>query len=342
MTRQFFAAFAPGAEEIIARIIARSLPEARVLSLQSGAAVFLSAADLDAVRLPCFNNLFLLLHTGPAKPDKAGLDKYLRALPAAHADWPAAREPDGKGKSFRLVTSCQNQLTGVSKSAKDALEKKLAAETRMKVDRSLPDREFWALVRSEGRGYFMKRLTRHRAYDKLLHPGELHPEIAYMLCWLADPRPGGTVLDPFCGYGAIPGQIGRFPHGKLLAFDVDGEALRYSREKLPPEIVVEKRDALRLSQYLPEESVDAVATDPPWGIYQTAGMPLEDFYGAMLRELSTVLKPGGRLVVLTAGKRELAAALEKEPRLRLEERHDMLVSGKKAAVFRMVKAGLKP
>ncbi len=333
MTQTFFATFASGAENIVREIL-NQLPEPpRILSLLEGAVVFRSSLPAAGCQPPCFNNLFVLLHTAAAKPDKAGLERFLRALPACPVNWAAARPSSPRAKSFRLVTSCQNQLTGVSKAAKEALEKKLSAQTRLKVDRSLPDQEFWVLVRSEGRGYFMKRLTRHKAYDKLLHPGELHPEIAYMLCWLAGPRPGQVILDPFCGYGAIPAQMARrFPACRPAASDTNEEAIRYTRQRLPQSVAAEKRDALRLPHWLPAHSVDAIVTDPPWGLYQTAGVPLAAFYQAMLQAFAAVLKPGGRAVILTAGKEDLLTALENAP-FCLAQRHDLLVSGKKAAVF---------
>lgn len=333
MANRFLGTFIPGTEEIVAAMLEEAAQKIQIVRLMSGAVEF-EMEPGQRLGIPCFNNLFRVLYSAKTRPDKAGLDKFVRSLPEATIDWPAARAKGERGKTFRLVTSCQNELTGVSKAAKEALERRTARETGMKVDRSLPDREFWALARREGTAYFMKRLTRHKAYDKLLHPGELHPELAYMMCWLAESGP--VVLDPFCGYGAIPAQwCKRFPYERLMAFDLSEEALAYTREKLgeAANVRVESRDALKLAEQLPPESIDAVVTDPPWGLYQGVEMPLDEFYGKMLGQFEQLLKPGGRAVVLTAGKNELMAALEGMERLTLEARYDILASGKKCGLF---------
>lgn len=337
MKYRYFGTFVPGAEEVVSAMIKESGAGASILRLMSGAAEFELEAEAR-LPLPYLNNLFRVLYRAQAKPDKAGLEKFLRALPGREADWPAARSGRGRAKSFRVVTSCQNQLTGVSKAAKEALENRLARETGMGVDRSLPDLEFWVLARREGSAYFLKRLTRHQAYDKLLHPGELHPELAYLLCWLAGPAK--TVADPFCGYGAIPAQWRSwFGYERLWGFDLNEEALAYAKEKVRPGpgVVLERRDAFTLGEALGPGSLDAIVTDPPWGLYQGVDMPLEEFYSRMLEQFALALKPGGRAVALTAGKRELEAALAKTPALALEARYDILASGKKAGIFVFVR-----
>ena len=337
MKHRYFGTFVPGAEQIVSGILQES-GAACIGRLMSGAVEY----ELEAgarLSTPCLNNRFRVLYRAQAKADKAGLEKFLRALPSKEVDWSAAREGK-RGKSFRVVTSCQNQLTGVSKAAKEALERRIAQETGMRVDRSLPDQEFWVLARREGAAYFLKRLTRHKAYDKLLHPGELHPELAYLLCWLAGPAK--AVADPFCGYGAIPAS-GRefFPYEQLWGFDRNEEALAYAKNKIKPGpgLILECRDAFTLGTFLGPGSLDAIVTDPPWGLYQGLDLPLEEFYGRMLEQFALALRPGGRAVVLTAGKNELEAALAQAPALALAARYDILASGRKAAIFVMERQG---
>lgn len=333
MLYTYFATFIPGTEDIAASILSARLPDRALSLLASGAAVFSTAVPYSGLNLFCFNNLFRVLYSAPAPPTKAGLEGFLRSLPAAPVDWQSARAA-GKARTFRLVVSCKNQLTSVSRGAKEAVEKKLSAETRLRPDRSLPDREFWALVRDDGQAWFLQRLTRHKAYDKLLHPGELHPELAYMMCWLSGPRPDDVFLDPFCGYGAIPAQRAkRFPFRRLTASDISPKAVELTRQKLGerPGLTVLRADALGLE--LAGGSVDAIVTDPPWGIYEDVGMEVGEFYRLVLEEFARLLRSGGRAVVLTAAKRELAGALERLPRLALRERYDILVSGKKCGLF---------
>ncbi len=179
------------------------------------------------------------------------------------------------------------------------------------------------------------------AYDKLLDPGELHPELAYMMCWLTEPKHTDVVLDPFCGYGAIPLQRSRrFPFEKLYAFDNAEQPLARTREKLPrknPNILVERHDALTLHQVLPPEGMDAIITDPPWGLFQETELALEEFYRRMVEEFAVLLRPGGRLVLLTARGEELSEALESAPALVLKKEYHILVSGKKSGLYLLEK-----
>ena len=53
------------------------------------------------------------------------------------------------------------------------------------------------------------------------------------------------------------------------------------------------------------------------------------------------LKPGGRIVLLTAAKDALPAALKSAPGLSLAGRYDILVSGKKAGILLLKKGTLQ-
>jgi fructose-1-phosphate kinase PfkB-like protein len=62
----------------------------------------------------------------------------------------------------------------------------------------------------------------------------------------------------------------------------------------------------------------------------------ETFYAAALRELVRVTREGGIIVLLTAAKEALEAAISAQADgVRPEERHELLVAGKKAAVYRL-------
>lgn len=338
---RYFAAFPAGAGALAERALRRRLPDLELLSLLDGAVEFATAVPYSDLNLFCFQNIFRVLHRAPVPAGERPLDAYLRQLLAAgDADWPAAGNNSPKIRTFRLVTSRENRLTAVDPALRARLEQRISRASGLRVDRGRPDTEFWVLSRREGTCWFLKRLTRHAAYDKLLAPGELHPEICWLMAFLSEPRHTDTVLDPFCGSGAIPAQrIKRFPYARLLAFDSDPACVARTRQRLPrrPEITVERRDALKLSETLSPESVDAVITDPPWGLYQALDRPLEDFYRESLTQLAPVLKPGGRLVWLTAGKAEFQAALAACPGFSLREEHGLLVSGKKCGLYLAVK-----
>lgn len=338
---RFFGTFLSGAEELIEELLRSRIKDLRLIALLPGAVEFETEVAYGDLNLFCFNNLFLVLHSEKTGAEESDLKRYLRRLPEANADWETAGRNASRFHTFRLMISRQNQLISVEKNLRDTLERRITRETGLRVDRSRPDAEFWVLSRSEGDCRFLKRLTRHTAYDKLLAQGELHPEVAYLMCWLSSPLHTDIVLDPFCGHGAIPLQrCRRFPYTKLYAFDNKEEMVRQTREKLPKKdsVLVRQADALRLSQLLPPESADAVITDPPWGMFENIGMELAEFYRKMLEQLFLILKPGGRLVLLTAGKDELHRAQEAVPGLEFQKEYHILVSGKKCGLFLLKKA----
>lgn len=338
---RFLGTFISGTGEIVENILRGRAKDLELCALPDGAAEFETAIPYSDLNLFCFNNLFRVLHRTELRSEGDVLDRYLAELAASQPDWAAARDNSPKIRSFRLMTSRQNQLVSVNPALRERLERKISKETGLRIDRSRPDTEFWLLSRSEGTCYFLKRLSRHTAYDKALDPGELHPELAYMMCWLTRPKYTDTVLDPFCGYGAIPVQrCKRFPFFKVYAFDKNGKALARTKEKLSrrgESIVVKKQDVLALGTVLPAASVDAVITDPPWGFFEDVGMDLETFYRKTLEQLEYVLKPGGRLVVLTAKKEELHRAAAGFPQLSLQKEYNILVSGKKTGLYLLEK-----
>ncbi len=337
---RFFATFPAGGESIVSELLGRR-GGVETLLLLPGAAEFETEIPYSDLNLFCFQNVFQSLYRAERPKGDAPLNGFLREVLALPADvWAAAGGNAKKIKTFRLVTSLENRLTAVDANLKERLEKKISQATGLRVDRSRPDTEFWLLCRREGQCWFLKRLSRHRAYDKLLPPGELRPELAYLLCCLSEPGPADTVLDPFCGYGGIPKErCKRFPYKKLYAFDLEEKPLSQARKALAARrnVEIRRQDVLTLNEILPPESVDAVITDPPWGLYQGVGMELGEFYRAAFLQLERVLKSGGRLVVLTAAEEALRAALAACPSLTLQREFHILVSGKKSGMYKIVK-----
>lgn len=121
-------------------------------------------------------------------------------------------------------------------------------------------------------------------------------------------RPGSvTFLDPFCGSGTIALEAARlFPAATVIASDRDSEAVdgtRRNAEAAGLRISVAKCDARSLEN-IPDESVDFVVTNPPFGIRLGSALDFRAFYRAVLAALARVLKANGRICIL-AGKRRI-------------------------------------
>ncbi|HEX3553560.1 MAG TPA: methyltransferase [Thermoanaerobaculia bacterium] len=337
----YLSTFIAGLGVPVRRVLEERLPGVRIALELDGLIVYEAGGATPAIRnLPFFNNSFIILKTFPGlKPERGQevLDEMLAAT-LRDADLPR-RIPARLQGTFRLVTSWSNVLTAVDRDLLERVEARIAASGRpgrLRPHRGRPDHELWLSYRSEGHGFLLLRLTRHTAYEKVLEKGELRPELAWMLCWLSEPREGELMLDPFCGSGAIPlMRATQFPRGLVLASDLDAAQVeklkaRVKQGDLRRRIVVRQEDARHLSRY-EDGSIHKIVTDPPWGLFQELAEGPEAFYQEVLGELGRVLIAGGLLVILMARGARLPGALE------VVESWPILVSGKKAVVYKLRK-----
>jgi tRNA1(Val) A37 N6-methylase TrmN6 len=362
-TFTYYATFVPGLQDCIADAVKDRLSDVVIQKLLDGAIVFETSCTYDRLNFFCFNNIFLVsgivehaggkpapaANSGPGGPQNAALlEAHMKKAIAAGRNDPVIARNNKKIQSFRIICSVENKLVPVNEKLKQETERFIAAASGMAVNRSLPDTEFWFLYRSEGFSVFMKRLTKHGSFDKTLHPGELPPPLAWILCRLSNPKNTDTVIDPFCGYGAIPAErIKRFPLKKFYALDRDGATLEHTRKRITGTrsggsgesspmakfCRIEKADIHAAPSICGEAAADAIITDPPWGMYEETDVPLGEFYEGMMKIFARLLKPEGTLVLLTAKKEELLLAAEKAAAFSLHRTIPILLSGKKAGIF---------
>jgi SAM-dependent methyltransferase len=343
----YYGTCAPGLEGCAAEVLKERFPDLAIPLSLSGALVFETSCTYDRLNLFCFNNLFLLIHRAgrsagaTGRPSGAALEEYVRNILRRRAGEGLA-SPAGPGSvagGFRVVFSLENSPAALSEALRGKAEEFIAAATGLRVNRSRPGVEFWFLLRREG-AFFLRRLSRHRPWDKLLHPGELPPPLAWLLCWLSGPRPGERIADPFCGYGSIPAaRLRHFPPAEFFASDLDRRALAVARAKFRGKAAhrcrFERLDAGELPRIIPPASLDGIITDPPWGSYQAPGASPEgigELYGRSLEIFAKLLKPGGRLVMLCGREEEAEQAAERNG-FTPDRRVPILLSGKKAAIY---------
>jgi len=328
---RFYSTCAAGLETIadgLAESAIRAYESRRVLT---GALLYDAAEDLP--RLPMFQNTYLVLAEYKANDgmDKAAL-RVLRDRQALQNAQMAVKTR--RFRSFRYMFSDQNKLASVNGGTRAQLEKAISGA---RVDRVSPETELLILRRSEGLILFLLRLTKREGTEKTLARGELSPAVASAMAYLAEPTTGGVFCDPFSGHGAIAqARLSLGPVKKMYLSDTDPEmiALMQGKKALKkPHIEIQSWDALRLSDYIPAGTVTELAADPPWGLFAPLPEPAPVFYAKMLRQFAIVLAPKGHFCILTADKAsfEEAAALCAE--LSFEPRVDLLVNGKKAALY---------
>jgi hypothetical protein len=340
---RFFATFIPGLRECVADIIQKRLPDAVIPKLLDGAVLFETDCGYDTLNFFCFNNIFAVIDTAETLSLKDYITQTIqKGISPAGGELIAHNSK--KFRTFRIVISQENKLAAIDEKLRLSAEQYIAQHSGLKVDRSNPDAEFWFLCRSEGFSLFMKRLTLRPSWEKSLHPGELPPPLAWMLCHLGNLTHRDTVLDPFCGYGAIPSAALKYFHiTRCIACDSDKKAAAYTADRIKgraDQCILHTADMRTLGAVLPEKSVDAIITDPPWTHYRT-DQAIGPLYEAMFGIFDTLLKENGRLVILggRADDEESPLINAAQDRFSLQKHIPILLSGRKAAIFCFGKSG---
>ena len=332
-----------GLQEVALRALQQDLPDVEPVEVEEGMIVYKTAAPVARLRArPYLNNSFQVLRSVPRA---AGIESALETVANDRGLDAALRiGAGGRERSFRLFLSDENELVSGTPALVARLRRRIEDATGLAFQPARADVQYWLIRRRSGHAYFARRLTQRARTEKDLAPGELRPELAHLLVRLSDPTDDDVFLDPFAGSGSIPFARIQSPYGLVYAFDQDDEAvarMKARKQALPAnekhharKLIVRQADALALDR-IDDGFVSRVVTDPPWGLFRDLPDP-EGFYQAMLRELARVTRPDG-IVVLLSAQKELVQVLLSQfgDALREEERYDLLVAGKKAAVFKL-------
>ncbi len=353
MELQYFATFPAGFECLVEGVLPALIPGARCEKRFGGAVLFTLDRKIgDADTVSCFTNVFRILGSWNSNTrDFSGLAKEVtRMRMAAQAKECVNPLP----ATFRLRFSRENLFVPVDKEVSKKLENQIQADTGMALDRLNPESEFWLFTRSEGVTFFALRIPLANSGSAKPRRGELKPELATLLVFLASPDLSARVFyDPCAGYGSIPAAVCRVYGARgtgdsvtVIAGDIDQDVISFLAERFArePSVRVINEDAT-IPGSVPDDSVDAIVTDPPWGEWEEGSLrgepALSLFYSAFLQRAEAVLVPGGRLVVLSAAKEifsRCAAASAFAGSVALSGfQTDVLVNGKKSAVFMLPK-----
>lgn len=349
--RRYLATFAAGFEPVIGELLRESLSGALPLRTESGMILFDFAGSFDEAATPSFfNNVFLVLREWKTSACSF-FDMVKGAAATSRIADAAVACRELEVSSFRVRFSRENVFQSVDKKVTEEAERLIASGTSLASDRFSPGIEFWFLVRREDYACFALRLTKKQSTEKYLAPGELRPEICRLIVALAGITGADRVLvDPFAGHGSIPATLARvFPEAEVFASDSSAELVTAMKSHFAglkeSRVSVRQCDALALA-HIADFSVDAIVTDPPWGEWEGTSFGKADslagLYRGMLAEFARVLAPRGRACILTGAKREFEAALAESPAFSASAsregfRTDILVNGKKCAVYRLNK-----
>ncbi len=340
--KAYFSTFITGTQEIVKEFLIKR--GAKIKLLLDGLVVYeFDYSEREIRNFHLFNNTYLLLRSfSNLAPNTQSLERILGAV--AHdkslfrqivANLPPHR------RNFKIVSSLENRMVPVSHKLLRTLESIILRTRGMRLNIKNPDLEFWALLRREGYGFFGIRITYPLRSESHREKGQLRKEIAYIMAFISRPNPKDVVLDPFAGHGTIPLERARnFPYKEIIAVDKDGNLVSELKQKVKragKKINIIHGDAFALSD-IENSSVDKIISDPPWGEYKEIPDP-ERFYETMLKEFNRILSVDGVIILLIGAKEVFESVLKSDfpDTFLLKRKYDILVSGKKSAIYEIVR-----
>ena len=152
---------------------------------------------------------------------------------------------------------------------------------------------------------------------------------------LTEPGENDTFLDPMCGSGTLLAErMLAGGYGQVLGGDSDARAVEAARQNLAglgKGWRVARWDAKRLP--LETASVDAVATNPPFGKQIGSRQEIEQLYPAFIAEVARVLKSGGRVVILSSQYELIKEAVRGQPELQIVRGYSVAVLGEWGRIY---------
>jgi tRNA (guanine10-N2)-dimethyltransferase len=132
------------------------------------------------------------------------------------------------------------------------------------------------------------------------YPGSMSPKLARCMVNLTRIRRGDILLDPFCGTGGILIEAGIIG-AKVVGTDIDPKMVMGTEINLQHCLIsdfqVFRTDVRNLE--LPFK-VDAIVTDPPYGISaSTGGEKSDELYQQSMDSMQDLIKKGGLLCIAT-------------------------------------------
>lgn len=132
------------------------------------------------------------------------------------------------------------------------------------------------------------------------YPGSMSPKLARGMVNLSRAKNGSRVLDPFCGTGGILLEAG-IVGAKVIGTDIDEKMVEGTKENLEYCNIKDYNIFQGDARYITlEEKVDAIVTDPPYGISaSTAGVDSKKIYKESLVSMQELLKEDGYICMAT-------------------------------------------
>ncbi len=334
--------------EIAAKIAGASEIGRRGVPERNGMTIFSVPRPGLLGALRTVEDLFALVgYRRPVNPERTGLEQaraaarnapYVEQGLAARVRLMPGRRA-GKRLSFRVVTRVSGLQAFRRIDLQRAVEQGISErdDHKWQLGGDGAEVEFWATLIGDELLIAMRlsdERMRHRDYKAVHRPASLRPSVAAAMAWLSEPKDDDIVLDPMCGAGTIlieRAHIGRYK--MLLGGDSDPEALAAARTNVGARYKpIELRPWDAGAMPLPDASADKIITNLPWGIKAGSRAANRRLYPRLIAEFSRVLRPGGRMVLLTA-ETALMRDLIGRGQLKANRIFTVTILGRSAAIY---------
>jgi 23S rRNA G2445 N2-methylase RlmL len=206
--------------------------------------------------------------------------------------------------------------------------------------------EVWAFL-SNGRASLGLRLTdssfRQRRYKRDERPGSLRPTLAAAVVLAAEVSKDEVVLDPMCGVGTLLLECGLSnTDARLIGGDRDRDALELARsnsERAQVSIDLNHWNATDEGAFRSLDSqVSLILCNLPFGKQFGAKDDLMVLYRRAIQRWRSLLRPDGRMVLLTA-RPQLIHRVSEKMGLSVTNLSSFMVQGIRATVVRVERDG---
>lgn len=187
------------------------------------------------------------------------------------------------------------------------------------------------------------RSMRHRDYRVSEKEAALRPSVAAAMVLLTDPQDGETFMDPMCGSGTLLAErtlIGKGKAGRILGGDLDISRLNAGRNntrrlKCPISFTRWSVETLPLGN----ASIDKIAVNPPFGKKIGTRDEVQVLYPLLFAEMERVLKPGGKIVLVSSEYELVKQVIRDFPTLQIMGGYSVALLGQWGRIYHIKKTG---
>ncbi len=339
--------FPAGFKDVIAQAMKYCVPDGKIIALDDGLVVYKSNMRRDRLtKAACFTNTYLVLSLyenilSPQYKKVAKSPADIMAFLSKHINAQTISQihkARGELSTFRIMAWKDGAPTVVDKRIRETLENLILIKNQYVVNRLKPQSELAFHLRRDGIAFFGMRLTYPTWEEKKQGEREIKPELAYLLCVISQPKESDVVLDPLASVGTIMStRATYFPYKLIVASDPSQEhahVIKALHAKLGKNFVIGQMDPGELDE-IPDSSVSAIITQLPSSF--TLGADATALYRAIFQSAQKALSPSGVLVFCTTEKELTDALIKDDVSLQLHNKWNILINGRKAAVYKLTK-----